>query len=75
MRITKSMTGEQYDALVKLMRGIPESKANQAARRVLIDGITQVAAANEFNLKQATVSRAVKRYAEADKLIRDVYGR
>jgi hypothetical protein len=68
------MTGEQYDALVKLMRGIPESAANQAARRVLIDGATQVSAANEFDLKPATVSRAVKRYAKADTLIRAVYG-
>ena len=35
------MKGAVYDALVKLMRGSPESAANRAARRVLVDGITQ----------------------------------
>ncbi|NWD57120.1 hypothetical protein HX878_20530 [Pseudomonas veronii] len=67
------MTGEQFDALVKLMRGSPTSKANRAARRVLIDGVAQVAAARELGLSAPSVSAAVKRYTAADKLIRGAY--
>ena len=68
-----AMTGDQYDALVKLMRGTPESPANRAARRVLVDGITQADAMRETGVTRATVIHAVKRYADADVLIRDVY--
>lgn len=67
------MSVEQYMALVKLMRGKPESAANQAARRVLIDGVSQISVANEFGLKASTVSRAVRRYAEAHALIMSAY--
>lgn len=58
------MTGDQYDVLVKLMRGTPESPANR-------DGITQADAMRETGVTRATVNHAVKRYA--DMLIRDVY--
>lgn len=67
------MTGEQFDVLVKLMRGSPTSKANRAARRVLTEGILQVEAAQQFDLSAPSVSAAVKRYTLADKLIRGAY--
>ncbi|MCQ9390984.1 MULTISPECIES: transcriptional regulator KorA [Pseudomonas syringae group] len=67
------MTGDQYDALVKLMRGIPTSPANRAARRVLVDGITQADAMRETGVTRATVNQAVTRYADADTLMRGVY--
>lgn len=35
------MTGDQYDALVKVMRGDAGSAGNRAARRVLVDGKPQ----------------------------------
>lgn len=35
------MTKAEYGALVKLMRGSPETAANRAARRVLVDGLAQ----------------------------------
>lgn len=67
------MTGEQYDALVRLMRGSPESAANKAARRVLVDGIGQAEAVRETGATRSTVSDAVGRYQDADRLIRVVY--
>lgn len=68
------MTGEQYDALVKLMRGKPDSPACRAARRVLVDGISQAEAVREACVTRGTVSKAVCSYADADRLMRSVYG-
>jgi hypothetical protein len=68
------MTGEQYDALVKLMRGRPDSPANRAARQVLVEGVTQAQATRASCVEKATVNQAVSRYRNADRLIRDVYG-
>lgn len=68
-----TMTDEQYDALVKLMRGNSESAGNKAARRVLVDGLTQAAAMRETGAARAAVSNAVRRYLEADQLMRSVY--
>jgi hypothetical protein len=69
-----AMTSEQYDTLVKLMRGDTESAGNRAARRVLVDGISQAEAMRETSASRAGVSNAVRRYKEADQLIRSVYG-
>lgn len=68
-----TMTGAQFDAIVKLMRGMPDSGANRAARRVLVDGFTQAEAMRENDTTRATVSNAVRRYQEADALIRSAY--
>ncbi|NDP49496.1 MAG: hypothetical protein GZ085_14130 [Sulfuriferula multivorans] len=68
-----AITGEQYDALVKLMRGSPESPANRAARRVLVDGATQAEARRETGASRSTVSITVQRYTEADQSMRSVY--
>lgn len=67
------MTGEQYDALVRLMRGDPGSAGNRAARRVLVDGLSQADAAREAGAKPAAVSNAVRRYMKADSLMRKAY--
>lgn len=69
-----AMTGEQYDALVKLMRGTSESVGNKAARRVLVDGVSQAEAVRETGATRQAVSNAVGRYTEADELIRSAYG-
>ncbi|WP_427047298.1 TrfB-related DNA-binding protein [Halomonas casei] len=68
------MTVEQFDALVKLMRGDSESASNRAARRVLVDGVTQAEAFRETGATRSGVSNAVRRYSEADQLMRGVYG-
>jgi hypothetical protein len=67
------MTNAQYDALVKLMRGTPDTPSNQAARRVLVDGISQPEAMREFGLHRSTVFNTVKRYVDAHELIVDAY--
>ncbi|MGP4921732.1 TrfB-related DNA-binding protein [Pseudomonas helleri] len=68
------MKDEQYDALVKLMRGDVESAGNRAARRVLVDGVVQADAVRETGASRSTVSITVRRYTEADELMRRVYG-
>lgn len=68
------MTGDQYDALVKLMRGDAESTGNRAARRVLVDGISQADAMRETGATRAAISNAVRRYMDAGQLMRDVFG-
>lgn len=67
------MTGEQYDALVQLMRGDRASAGNRAARRVLVDGLSQAEAMRETGATRAAVSNAVRRYGAADTLIRSAY--
>ncbi len=67
------MTGEQYDALVKLMRGAAESPGNRAARRVLVDGASQAEAMRETGASRSTVHLTVKRYTEAYELMRKVF--
>lgn len=69
-----AMTGDQYDALVKLMRGDPASAGNRAARRVLVDGITQAEAMRETGSTRAAISNAVRRYTDAGRLMQDVFG-
>lgn len=67
--------GEQYDALVKLMRGSPDSPANRAARLVLVEGQVQADARVVTGVSRATVSDAVKRYWDAHLLMQSVYGK
>lgn len=68
-----AMSGEQYDALVKLMRGDSESAGNRAARRVLVDGKAQAEAVRETGASRSTVHLTVKRYSQAYELIREVF--
>lgn len=69
------ITEKQFDTMVKLMRGKPETATNIAARQVLVHGIKQVAARLEQDagVTRGAVSNAVRRYKKADKMIRDAY--
>lgn len=69
-----SITPEQYDVMVKLMRGDPASASNRAARRVLVDGLSQAEAMRETGVTRATVNGAVRRYTLAYKLICSAFG-
>ncbi len=69
----KIMTKRQFDALAKLMRGNTESPANRAARRVLVDGVTQAQAGRETGASRSTVHLTVKRFTEACELMRDAF--
>ncbi|MFA4834442.1 MAG: hypothetical protein WC749_00020 [Dehalococcoidia bacterium] len=67
------MKNEQFDVLVKLMRGNPESAANKAARRVLVDRWTQADAHHETQATRQTVSDAVKKYTEAFDMVSEAW--
>ncbi|AJY53157.1 MAG: TrfB-related DNA-binding protein [Halomonas sp.] len=67
------MTAEQYDALVKLMRGSPDSAGNLAARRVLVDGVSKAEAGRETGASRSTVHLTVKRYIEGYELMKKVF--
>ena len=68
-----AVTGAQFDALVKLKRGDLNSPGNRAARRVLVDGVSQAEAMRETGASRSTVHLTVKRYAEAYELMREVF--
>lgn len=68
-----AITGEQYDTMVKLMRGSPQSAGNRAARRVLVDGVTQAEAMRETGATRSTVGDAVARYREAHRDICEAF--
>ena len=67
------MTGEQFDVLTTLLRGTPASAANQAARAVLVDGMSQADAMRMTGATRSTVGDAVKRYRAADEAVRLAY--
>lgn len=67
------MKGSEFDALVELKKGDPESPANRAARRVLVDGISQADAMRETGSTRSTVCDAVKRWSDYDAIIRKGY--
>ena len=69
----KKMNDAQFEGLVKLMRGKLSSPANLAARRVLVDDISQADAMRETNVARGTVCNAVKRYNDAHKLMTELY--
>ena len=68
------MTNEQFEALVKLMRGDLETFGNQAARLVLVDGLSQADAMRKTGASRASTNNAVRRYKDSDALMRRVYG-
>lgn len=67
------MKNEQFDVLVKLMRGNPETPANRAARLVLVDGWTRADAHRETKATRQTVFDAVKKYDDAFKLVNEAW--
>lgn len=67
------MTNEQFDALVKLMRGGPETSANRAARLILVEGKSPPAAGLETGATRGVVHNTAKRYSDADAMIRRAY--
>lgn len=67
------MTESQFQLLTQLMRGRPDTPANQAARMVLIENSTQADAARATGATRQTVADAVKRFADADAAVRSAY--
>lgn len=58
----------QFIALVELLRAKPDSVAIRGAYLVLIDGFTQTRAATILGCRQSTVSHAVRRIKNAQRL-------
>lgn len=65
------MTLEQFDALARLTRA--REPARTAARRVLVDGVSQAEAARENGMTTSALGNSVRRYREFDVLIREAY--
>lgn len=65
------MTGEQFDALARLTRA--REPAKTAARRVLVEGVSQADAAREQGMSASALGNSVRRYREFDALIREAY--
>ena len=66
------MTPHQFKTLLELTRMKPDSIAAKGAALVLINGLTQVKAAAMLNCQQTTISKAVRRLREVQRLARHV---
>lgn len=55
------MTPEEFAAALAVTGADPDSRTSRAARRALVDGLSQNAAAREVGLQPAAVYRAVRR--------------
>ena len=55
-----TMTLHEYKTLLQLTRIKPDSQASKGAALVLVQGLTQTAAAEMLGCQQTTISRAVR---------------
>lgn len=65
------MPGEEFDVLAQLTRA--REPARSAARRVLVDGVSQADAAREFGMSPSALGNAVRRYRGFDADVRAAY--
>lgn len=65
------MNQKQFDALAKMLRSRDPSR--EAARLVLVEGLSRKNAADQTGLAGPSVSGVVKRFNAADSLMRDAY--
>lgn len=66
------MTLHQFKALIELTRMQPNSIAAKGAALVLVNGLTQVKAAAMLDCGQTTISAAVRRLREVQRLARHI---
>jgi DNA-binding MarR family transcriptional regulator len=66
------MTLHQFKTILELTRMNPQSIATKGAALVLVNGLTQVKAAEMLNCQQTTISKAVRRLKEVHRLARHV---
>lgn len=67
------MRPEQYDTVVKLMRGKADSPANMAAKKVLVHGAKTPDAILESGIGRDSVYKAIQRYSSAHEKIVKVF--
>jgi len=65
---------KDFDFLVTLLHGKPDTPANKAARLVLLEGKTQAEAGRITGATRSTVCDAVGRYSKVDQKITTAYG-
>ena len=68
------MTPSQFDALARLAGLDEASRSREAARLVLVEGLTQAEAARQTGITRVVSGRAVKRCLEALELARVAVG-
>jgi DNA-binding MarR family transcriptional regulator len=66
------MTLQQFKNLLELTRMDPQSIATKGAALVLVNGLTQIKAAEMLNCQQTTISKAVRRLREVQRLARHI---
>lgn len=68
------MTPDQFETIQKLIRGKPNSAGNEAARLVLVEGISLTEAAAQAGTTYTGAWNATKRYEDAYTLITTHFG-
>lgn len=68
------MRQHQFNALAELANLKPTSKATKGAALVLLTGKTQVQAAELLQCRQSTISAAVRRIKNAERLAKNATG-
>lgn len=66
------MTLHEYKTLLQLTRIRPDSQAAKGAALVLVQGLTQTAAAEMLGCQQTTISRAVRTLRDRQRIARQV---
>lgn len=66
------MTLHEYKTLLQLTRIRPDSQAAKGAALVLVQGLTQVKAAEMLGCQQTTISRAVRTLRDRQRIARQV---
>jgi hypothetical protein len=66
------MTLHEFKTLLQLTRINPDSQASKGAALVLVNGLTQTAAAQMLGCQQTTISRAVRTIKDRRRLARQV---
>lgn len=71
-RSEKQISILRFKDLMGLTRIDPTSLAAQGAALVLVNGLTQTEAAERLNCQQATISRAVRRLRDVERIARNL---
>jgi hypothetical protein len=66
------MTLHEFKTLLQLTRINPDSQASKGAALVLVNGLTQTAAAQVLGCQQTTISRAVRTIRDRRRIARQV---
>jgi hypothetical protein len=66
------MTLHQFKSLIELTKMKPNGLGTKGAALVLVNGLTQVKAAEMLNCQQTTISAAVRRLKEVQRLARHI---